>query len=99
MDTTQTDTTIEYGRMYSSLSVDELLNLALDEKSLTPAAKSALRVELAKRKLGSTDISKQGEGFQRRQIKDERRKPLVWNFRGFGTEMYGKRDLRLMDPT
>ena len=71
---------------------EQLLDLALQQESLTPFARSAFEAELAGRHLGPSQIAEHREDLRRFQIEREQRKLLARSFHGFGTNLYGKRD-------
>lgn len=84
----------DYRATYSSMTDDQLLNLALEADLLVPESKDAFDAELAFRKLGKQDISEQAEYLRTASIEALQRKPLRGTIYGFGLAVYGKRDFR-----
>jgi hypothetical protein len=72
---------------------DQLLNLTQEANSLVPEAMNALSVELAKRKLGARDVARYADDLHRAEIVAAQSRPLAQTFNGFGTTIYGKRNL------
>ena len=78
---------------YTDKSDDELLNLSLDFTSLTPEAGDALKAELNKRGLGSSEhLSRFAEEQKRADLAElnDRIKKLRVSWRGNGRKLYGK---------
>lgn len=61
-------TVSDYVTTYSSMTDEQLLNLAQDRESLRPEAAIVFNTELAKRKLGQEEIEKQAQCVQRGQL-------------------------------
>ena len=83
---------VDFRERYRKMSDDELLDVAKDASTLVPEAKDAIETELRNRKLSTGDIAEYAAESKR--IKDEQAKSRAtpFQFRGFGTAFYGKRD-------
>jgi hypothetical protein len=85
---------MDYGETYARMSDDELLNAAANFHTLVPGARSALAVELERRKLTQEDIDE----YQRYLATEKpghlpgKKKYVAQSYNGFGTGIYGKRD-------
>src|SRR5579863_5233206 len=79
----------DYRLTYSSMTDDQLLNLALEVEALVPEARDALSVELARRNLGASAVAE----YAQHLLRAEQQKPLAQTLNGFGTKIYGKREV------
>jgi hypothetical protein len=81
----------DFAKEYQSKTDEELLRLELSSEELTPEANSALKVELARRKIDETDHLGSFREQEVQRLSEEARDPgRLFSIYSFGRRRFGK---------